>query len=150
MTWRMYSHSWIGCGIRKMFFMPFASTENLPTLSRVPCVGRAGTPLVEAAAHQSEFRWNNATGTLIGFWSPGYLQTILVAGYHLHFLSADRRSGGHLLACAGRGLRARVARVADFRVSLPESPSFLRADLTRNPAADLDQAEKKSQSTKGA
>jgi alpha-acetolactate decarboxylase len=26
----------------------------------------------------------------------GYLQTILVGGYHLRFLSEDRKSGGHL------------------------------------------------------
>jgi alpha-acetolactate decarboxylase len=42
--------------------------------------------LVAAAAQQSEFRLHDVTSTLIGFWSPGYLQTILVAGYHMHFL----------------------------------------------------------------
>jgi acetolactate decarboxylase len=101
-----------------------------------------GVPLVTAAAQQREFHQKNICGTLIGFWSPGYLQSILVAGYHLHFLSQDRRSGGHLLDCGGRGLRAQVRRVADFRVSLPESASFLHADLTHNPAEDLDRAEK--------
>ncbi len=104
-----------------------------------------GVPLVAAASQQHEFYLRNIRGTLAGFWSPGYLQTILVAGYHLHFLSDDRRSGGHLLDCAGRKLRARVRREADFRVSLPESPSFLRADLTRDPASDLDRAEKRPQ-----
>jgi acetolactate decarboxylase len=103
-----------------------------------------GVPLVAAAAQQREFHEKDVCGTLIGFWSPGYLQSILVAGYHLHFLSQDRRSGGHLLDCAGRGLRAQVRRVADFRVSLPESASFLHADLTRNPAEDLDRAEKQT------
>lgn len=104
-----------------------------------------GVPLVAAAAQQSEFHLHNIAGTLIGFWSPGYLQTILVPGYHLHFLSKDRRSGGHLLGCAGHGLRAQVRRLADFRVSLPESTSFLHADLSRNPAEDLDRAERKTQ-----
>lgn len=103
-----------------------------------------GVPLVAAASHQHEFHLRNVRGTLAGFWSPGYLQTILVAGYHLHFLSDDRRCGGHLLDCAGRKLRAQVRREADFRVSLPESPSFLRADLTRDPARDLDRAERRS------
>jgi acetolactate decarboxylase len=101
-----------------------------------------GVPLAAAASQQREFHLRNVRGTLVGFWSPGYLRTILVAGYHLHFLSDDRRSGGHLLDCAGRGLHARVRREVDFRVSLPESPSFLRADLTRDPAADLDRAER--------
>jgi acetolactate decarboxylase len=103
-----------------------------------------GVPLVEAAEQQREFHRDDVRGTLIGFWSPGYLQTILVPGYHLHFLSEDRRSGGHLLGCAGQRLRAQVRRVADFRVSLPESASFLHADLTRNPAEDLDRAERQT------
>ena len=101
-----------------------------------------GVPLVAAASRQREFHLRDVRGTLIGFWSPGYLQTILVPGYHLHFLADDRRSGGHLLGCAGRKLRASVRRETDFRVSLPESASFLHADLTRNPADDLDRAEK--------
>jgi acetolactate decarboxylase len=103
-----------------------------------------GVPLVAAASQQHEFHLRNVRGTLAGFWSPGYLQTILVAGYHLHFLSDDRRSGGHLLDCAGRKLRAQVRREADFRVSLPESPAFLHADLTRDPSRELDRAEKRS------
>jgi acetolactate decarboxylase len=104
-----------------------------------------GVPLVAAAGQQREFHLRDVRGTLVGFWSPGYLQTILVAGYHLHFLSDDRKSGGHLLGCSGRRLRARVRREADFRVSLPESASFLRADLTRDPAKDLERAEKKKE-----
>jgi acetolactate decarboxylase len=107
-----------------------------------------GVPLVAAASRQREFHLHKVRGTLVGFWSPGYLQSILVPGYHLHFLSDDRRSGGHLLGCAGRGLRARVRREADFRVSFPESASFLHADLTRNPAEDLDRAEKAKQQEK--
>lgn len=101
-----------------------------------------GVPLVQAAASQSEFHLRDVPGTLVGFWSPGYLQSILVPGYHLHFLSADRRSGGHLLGCSGHSLRARVRQIEDFRVSLPESASFLNADLSRNPADDLERAER--------
>jgi acetolactate decarboxylase len=103
-----------------------------------------GVPLVEAASRQREFDLRGVRGTLVGFWSPGYLKAILVAGYHLHFLSEDRRSGGHLLGCAGRGLRACVKREIDFRVSLPESPAFLAADLTRDPTASLEKAERAS------
>jgi alpha-acetolactate decarboxylase len=39
--------------------------------------------------------------TLVGFWTPEYAKTFNVPGYHLHFLSADHQSGGHLLQCAG-------------------------------------------------
>jgi hypothetical protein len=54
-------------------------------------------PLVAAAAQQREFHLREVRGTLVGFWSPGYLQSILVAGYHLHFLDRSRTAGGHVL-----------------------------------------------------
>ena len=41
----------------------------------------------------------------------------------------------------GRNLRVRIEQVSELRVALPENEEFLKADLTRDPAADLDQAE---------
>jgi acetolactate decarboxylase len=60
-----------------------------------------GVPLVQAAAVQPEFEFRDVSGTLVGFWTPEYAKTFNVPGYHLHFLSADHQSGGHLLQCAG-------------------------------------------------
>ncbi|KAK8848436.1 Alpha-acetolactate decarboxylase [Apiospora arundinis] len=37
-------------------------------------------------------------GTIIGFRSPAYMQGVSVAGDHLHFVTADRTKGGHVLA----------------------------------------------------
>jgi len=106
-----------------------------------------GTRLAEATQDQSEFILHDVRGTLVGFWSPRFLQNVLVAGYHLHFISEDRQSGGHVLACScGHGLQARVRRVADFRLSFPESNKYLHADLSRDPKADLDRAEGKQRS----
>ncbi|HYY26822.1 MAG TPA: acetolactate decarboxylase, partial [Chthoniobacterales bacterium] len=46
------------------------------------------------------------------------------SGYHFHFLSDDRRGGGHLLQCSGKNLRIRFERLNDFHLSLPESEEF--------------------------
>lgn len=107
-----------------------------------------GVRLVNAAAQQSEFEQSNLRGDLVGFWSPGYLPSVLVPGYHLHFLSEDRYFGGHLLQCSGSGLKAQVVRLADFRLALPESASFLSADFTRDPSQDLEQAERQTKEKK--
>ena len=64
-------------------------------------------------------------------------------GYHLHFITAQRDAGGHVLDCSGRGLRVQLQEVRDLRVALPASEEFLRADLTRDPSADLARAESK-------
>jgi acetolactate decarboxylase len=109
---------------------------------RAMCKTEEGTPLVVAAAHQPEFRLRDVRGTMVGFWSPAYAKTVGIPGYHLHVVTDDRGSGGHVLECAGAGLRLQVQALADLRVALPSTEEFLRADLTRDPSADLERAEK--------
>ena len=99
-----------------------------------------GVPLVEAAAHQPEFEIRDVPGTLVGFWSPAYMKTLTVPGYHLHFLTDDRTRGGHLLECSGRGLVARLERESNLRLSLPRTAAFLKADFRRDATADLARA----------
>jgi acetolactate decarboxylase len=109
--------------------------------ARAMCRTREGVPLVEAAAVQPEFEFRNVSGTLVGFWTPGYARSLNVPGYHLHFLSDDHRCGGHLLQCAGAGLRLQIQREGTYQVALPETDDFLKADLSRDPTADLARAE---------
>jgi acetolactate decarboxylase len=100
-----------------------------------------GTRLIDAAKAQSEFNFPDIEGTLIGLWSPGFSSAFSVAGYHFHFLSADRQHGGHLLDVAADALRLRVEALTDFHLALPESEAFLKADLSKNTAAELAYAE---------
>jgi acetolactate decarboxylase len=100
-----------------------------------------GTRLVDAAKDQSEFQFDSIAGTLIGLWSPGFSSAFSVAGYHFHFLSKERKHGGHLLdVCAGP-LRLRVEALTNFHLALPESQAFLKADLSKNTAEELAYAE---------
>jgi len=103
---------------------------------------REGARLVEAAKSQSEFHFTDVVGTLVGIWSPGFSSAFSVPGYHFHFLSEDRQHGGHLLDCAAGRLRLRLEALTDFHLALPETESFLKADLSKNVAAELAYAEK--------
>ena len=98
-------------------------------------------PLAQAAAVQPEFRFHQNDGTLVGIWSPAFSSTFSVPGYHFHFLSSDRKKGGHLLDCTGRNLTVQVERLTEFHISLPESEEFLKADLSKDPSAELSSAE---------
>jgi acetolactate decarboxylase len=109
--------------------------------TRAMCRTEEGVPLVQAAAVQPEFEFHDIWGTLVGFWTPEYARTFNVPGYHLHFLSEDHQSGGHLLECAGSELRLQIQREGDYHVALPETEDFVKADLRRDPAADLAKAE---------
>jgi acetolactate decarboxylase len=109
--------------------------------ARAMCKTKEGVPLVQAASVQPEFEFHDVAGTLVGFWTPEYAKTLNVPGYHLHFLSTDRTKGGHLLQCRGSDLCLRIQHGGEYRLALPETEDFLKADLRRDPAADLARAE---------
>jgi len=46
---------------------------------------------------QSQQLLENVQGTLVGFWFPVYMGAINFPGFHFHFLSRDRKRGGHVL-----------------------------------------------------
>jgi acetolactate decarboxylase len=101
----------------------------------------SGTSLKMAASTQPEFRFRDIEGVLVGFWSPQFAGSVDIPGYHFHFLSKDRAKGGHILECAGEGLRLQFETVKEFHLSLPDSEEFLRADLTTDRSKDLSAAE---------
>ncbi|HEY6769200.1 MAG TPA: acetolactate decarboxylase, partial [Candidatus Sulfotelmatobacter sp.] len=64
-----------------------------------------------------------------------------IPGYHFHFISKDRKKGGHVLNCTAQQLDARIQVVSQYDVRLPESGSFLTTNLDKDPASDLTKAE---------
>jgi acetolactate decarboxylase len=103
---------------------------------------KTGASLVDAAVNQAEFEFRGIAATIVGFWTPEYARTVNIAGWHLHFITEDRLGEGHALGIEGTALRAQVQHLDDFRMAIPESPEFLKADLTRDPSKALDKAER--------
>lgn len=125
-----------------IFFAIRVDGEFESVRTRVVCKQQEGVRLVDATADQAEFEFHNVIGSLVGFWTPEYVKTINVPGYHLHFLTLDRRVGGHLLDCTAKKLRVQIQHEGDFRMSLPETSGFLKADFTTDTSAELLKAEK--------
>lgn len=109
---------------------------------RAACKALPGEDLVAATEHQSEFSFQDIEGTLVGFWSPDHAKTITLSGYHLHFISADRRSGGHVLGLKASDLTAKLHTESDLHIAIPETQAFLEADLKGDPTGALNIAEK--------
>ncbi len=105
-----------------------------------------GTGLKTAASGQQEFRFEELRGTLVGIWSPAFAGSFTVPGYHFHFLSEDRQHGGHVLDCRASEVEIDGCAINEMHVSLPETEDFLKADLTRDPQADLTTAERSHES----
>jgi acetolactate decarboxylase len=114
--------------------------------TRVMKAVHEGTGLKAASSGQEEFSFEEQEGTLVGLWSPGFAGSFSVPGYHFHFLSADKKRGGHVLECEAVDVEIAGCVMHEMHVSLPETAEFLKADLSRDPSADLDSAERNQES----
>lgn len=108
---------------------------------RAACRAEEGMDLVQATSNQALFHHEDIEGVLVGFWSPEYAKSIAISGYHLHFISADRRHGGHVLGLGADQLRVEINDVNDIHIAIPETRAFLEADLAGDHAEALEIAE---------
>lgn len=54
-------------------------------------------PLLEVLKSQIVFEFDDQKGTMAGFYIPESLNYINLTGYHFHFLTKNKNSGGHIL-----------------------------------------------------
>jgi acetolactate decarboxylase len=87
-------------------------------------------PLTEVVADQRVFELADVEGTMVGFRFPDYAEGIEVGGYHLHFISADRTRGGHVLDSRAERLRVRIDPSSDLHVELPPGVGLDDPDLS--------------------
>ncbi len=99
-------------------------------------------PLTEVVLEQHVFELNEVEGTMLGFRFPEYVEGIEVAGYHLHFISADRRRGGHVLASRSNGLRACLDPSSELHIELPPAVDLADPDLAASTHAAVDAVER--------
>jgi len=117
---------------RPMLFKIHGRFPALKTRS-VPRQRKPYPKLSEVIAHQPVFEYQDVTGTLVGLWSPAGLKSFTGSGYHFHFISDDRKAGGHVLDL--QAAQAEVfAREADrLEIALPET--WPLAETAAAPAA---------------
>ena len=99
-------------------------------------------PFADLAHEQVIFNFHDMAGTLAGFYTPDFMSSLSVPGLHLHFISEDRRHGGHLLGCVPGNVTARIQIINKLELSLPMSEDFLTWDFHRNTDRDLDAVER--------
>jgi acetolactate decarboxylase len=97
--------------------------------------------LVDATASEPIVTLTDTTGTIVGFHTPDYAQGIAVAGYHLHFLSADHKSGGHVFDFTVDSPRIRIDSEGELHLSLQTTDEFLSTRFAGDMSAEISRAE---------
>lgn len=98
-------------------------------------------PLADLVAEQRVFELRDVEGTMVGFRFPDYAEGIEVSGYHLHFLTADRSRGGHVLDSRCGDLRARLDLSSELHVELPPGVDLADPDLAASTHAAVEAVE---------
>ncbi len=101
-------------------------------------------PLSEAAHDQNVFTFEGENGSLVGFFTPVFMGSLNVPGLHLHFLSADRQHGGHLLACHPEAITAEIQMIHTLELSLPMTHDYLTQNFVNDTTDALQKAETQS------
>ncbi len=115
---------------------PYVKTRSVPAQEKPYPL------LVDAVANQTVFKFENASGTVVGFWSPEFVDGINVPGYHLHFITDDRKAGGHILDLRVEGAEVELDLTPNIFMALPTAGDFFNIDLTGDLTADLEKVEK--------
>ena len=98
--------------------------------------------LVNATKNQSVFEFNNTKGTIVGIWAPEFSEGLNVPGYHFHYITEDRKAGGHVLDLKIEYGTGEIDITAGFSMQLPTSGDFYNVDLNQDLQSELEIIEK--------
>lgn len=104
--------------------------------------------LVEALKTQKEITPKNISGTIVGLYCPDFMSSLNSTGWHFHFISADKKIGGHVLELNIKSGEAQLDKTDGFRLSLPKKKNFHALNFKQDMKEDIRKAEQDVQGGK--
>ncbi len=98
-------------------------------------------PLTVVVGEQHVFELTGVDGTMLGFRFPEYAEGIEVAGWHLHFISEDRRRGGHVLDSRTETAHVQLDPAGELHVELPPGIDLADPEAAKATHAAIDRVE---------
>ena len=94
--------------------------------------------LSDVAKNQPEFEADNQEGDIVAFRLPEYMAGVNATGWHMHFLSKDKKFGGHLLGISVKNASVSVCLAREFKMILPpKEHDFYKTDLSKDTTDEL-------------
>lgn len=90
---------------------------------------------------QTVFNYENIKGTVVGLYCPDYMNDLNAVGWHFHFISDDRKAGGHVLDLSADTLDVSLDVTEKFSMTLPDSKTFNDLDLSIDQSEDIKKVE---------
>ena len=77
------------------------------------------------------FEGENIKGTMVGFYCPDFIGQINVAGYHLHFVSDDKKLAGHVMEFDAKNLEVQMDYMFEYQFVLPDTEEYLNVGFEK-------------------
>ena len=76
------------------------------------------------------FEGSHISGTLVGFYCPDFIGNINVKGFHFHFISDDKKLGGHVMEFkTSDNLSIEVDKKSAYHFELPDNQYFKNVSM---------------------
>ncbi|MCR5797297.1 MAG: acetolactate decarboxylase, partial [Eubacterium sp.] len=96
---------------------------------------------VALAADQRIFSYENVQGNLVALYCPPYMEGLNMPGWHFHFISSDKKMGGHVLGVALKNAQTKIDVISSFKMIVPDRESFNQKKLQEDMSAEIREAE---------
>ena len=100
--------------------------------------------LVEALKTQKELTLENVDGTIVGLYCPDFMSSLNSTGWHFHFITADKKLGGHVLGLNLANGEAQFDKTDAFNMNVPKKNNFHALNFNQDLKEDIRIAEQDS------
>lgn len=97
-------------------------------------------PISEIMERRVIMNFGDVEGVIVGFRCPVYLAGVNTAGYHFHFITADKSSGGHVMDFEVDAVTVKVMKLTELDVLLPDGETFGEVDFSIDRSQELENA----------
>ena len=124
-------------GINSPYFVRIHSKFPCMLLRSVP--RQSGSTSLLQVVEEQQVTWSvkDIEGTVIGLFCPAFMSTLNSHGWHLHFISDDRKVGGHVLDLSINESTVFISRMDSISVVLPGTVGFQSKDLGSDRANEI-------------
>jgi len=125
-------------GTNSPYFVRIHSRFPHMLLRSVPKQSRSGPPLSQVVEEQ-QVTWEveDIEGTIVGLFCPSFMSALNSHGWHLHFISDDRKVGGHVLDLLMVGSTCDISRMDSLSILLSGTFDFQSKDFDTDRAEEI-------------
>ena len=115
--------------------------EYLQTRAFPPVIQYPYPDITTLMPAQHYFEMHKIHGMMVGFRSPAYMESVTIPGFHFHFLSDEKDTGGHVTGFTWNNATIEIEELHQFQLELPRTTEFHQFQFQKNRSEDLKKLE---------